>query len=113
MFEAACNCCKCSCVPQVKSSQAWDWRAELFERGWVQEWNRREKWTCPECKGKAEQIDAVELDFACKICGNTPDEYSVIDHGRGCFTQSENGGGSSFCEAHCQAKGKPDDRRTD
>lgn len=33
---------------------------------------------------------------ACKICGNWPDECGMISHGRGCYTQSEDGGGESF-----------------
>lgn len=34
----------------------------------------------------------------CKICGNTPDENGAIEHGRGCYTQSEDGGGTSFVD---------------
>jgi hypothetical protein len=37
----------------------------------------------------------------CKICGNTPDEYGAIEHGKGCHTQSEDGGGTSHVEACC------------
>lgn len=34
--------------------------------------------------------------FACKVCGNIPDETGEVDHGRGCYTQSSDGGGSSW-----------------
>ena len=33
---------------------------------------------------------------SCEICGNTPDEIGMIEHGRGCFAVSEDGGGISF-----------------
>lgn len=36
--------------------------------------------------------------LACKVCGNTPDETGEIEHGRGCYVASEDGGGSSFVE---------------
>ena len=36
--------------------------------------------------------------FACEVCGNVPDEHGVIEHGRGCYTQSSDGGGVSFVE---------------
>ena len=35
---------------------------------------------------------------ACKVCGNMPDESGALDHGRGCYTQSEDGGGTSFVD---------------
>lgn len=35
---------------------------------------------------------------ACKVCGNIPDEDGNLEHGRGCYTQSEDGGGTSFVE---------------
>lgn len=38
----------------------------------------------------------TELESGCKICGNTPDEIGMIEHGRGCFAVSEDGGGISF-----------------
>ena len=31
----------------------------------------------------------------CKVCGNTPDESGTIEHGRGCYVVSEDGGGQS------------------
>ena len=36
--------------------------------------------------------------YACDVCGNVPDEDGMIEHGRGCYTQSEDGGGVSFIE---------------
>ena len=36
--------------------------------------------------------------YACDVCGNVPDEEGVIEHGKGCYTQSEDGGGLSFVE---------------
>lgn len=33
--------------------------------------------------------------WECKVCGNVPDEDGTINHGRGCYTQSEDGGGTS------------------
>lgn len=113
MAEPPYKCCECFRVPELTTSQSWDCHLELRALGWKQSRERLEEWTCPECKETHEQIEPEELDYACKICGNTPDEYSIIRHGRGCYTQSENGGGESFCEAHYLAKGKPDDPRTD
>ena len=37
-------------------------------------------------------------EFACEVCGNVPDEYGIIEHGRGCYTQCEDGGGLSIVE---------------
>jgi hypothetical protein len=36
--------------------------------------------------------------YACKVCGNVPDEYGTIEHGRGCYVVSEDGGGESSVE---------------
>lgn len=36
--------------------------------------------------------------YACKVCGNVPDEDGMIEHGRGCFVASEDGGGTSFTD---------------
>lgn len=36
--------------------------------------------------------------YACKVCGNIPDEQGMISHGRGCYTQSADGGGESYVE---------------
>ena len=32
----------------------------------------------------------------CDVCGNWPNEDGEIEHGKGCYTQSADGGGSSF-----------------
>lgn len=37
-------------------------------------------------------------NYACKVCGNVPDEEGCIEHGRGCYTQSADGGGTSYVE---------------
>lgn len=31
----------------------------------------------------------------CDVCGNTPDEDGLINHGRGCYVEEEDGGGST------------------
>lgn len=36
--------------------------------------------------------------YACKVCGNVPDESGVIEHGRGCYVVDEDGGGTTFVE---------------
>jgi hypothetical protein len=41
---------------------------------------------------------ASEPDYACKVCGNAPDETGTLEHGRGCYTQDEDGGGSEYIE---------------
>ncbi len=35
---------------------------------------------------------------ACKVCGNIPDEDGVLEHGRGCYVESSDGGGQSFVD---------------
>lgn len=37
-------------------------------------------------------------DFACDVCGNVPDEDGILEHGKGCYTQSEDGGGYSYVD---------------
>jgi hypothetical protein len=34
-------------------------------------------------------------ESGCKVCGNTPDDTGTIEHGRGCYVVSEDGGGQS------------------
>ena len=36
--------------------------------------------------------------YACKVCGNVPDEDGTLEHGKGCYTQDVDGGGVSFVE---------------
>lgn len=35
-------------------------------------------------------------EYVCDVCGNVPDEYGELAHGRGCYTQDENGGGVEY-----------------
>lgn len=37
-------------------------------------------------------------NYCCKVCENVPDEDGCIEHGKGCYTQSEDGGGSSYVD---------------
>lgn len=41
--------------------------------------------------------------FACDICGNVPDDTGDLEHGRGCYVLSEDGGGSTFVPEIAQA----------
>ena len=48
--------------------------------------------------------------FACDVCGNIPDECGNLEHGRGCYTQSSDGGGESYVEVaddHREPETKP------
>ena len=36
--------------------------------------------------------------YACDVCGNVPDASGALEHGRGCYTQNEDGGGTSVVE---------------
>lgn len=36
--------------------------------------------------------------YACKVCQNYPDEDGELEHGKGCFVLSEDGGGSEWIE---------------
>lgn len=36
--------------------------------------------------------------FACKVCGNRPDADGLIQHGKGCYVVSEDGGGESYVD---------------
>ena len=38
------------------------------------------------------------MEYACDVCGNVPDENGLIEHGQGCYTQSEDGGGYSYVD---------------
>lgn len=46
------------------------------------------------------EFDSYEKrkDFACKVCGNVPDEDGTLRHGRGCFRVSEDGGGEEYVD---------------
>lgn len=46
-------------------------------------------------------LGAINLQLAgeeCRVCSNRADSEGVIEHGRGCYSQSENGGGISYGE---------------
>ena len=44
-------------------------------------------------------MDYEDLEeYACDVCGNIPDEEGCIEHGKGCFTQHEDGGGYSVVD---------------
>ena len=34
--------------------------------------------------------------WECKVCSNRPDADGFIEHGKGCYTMSEDGGGCEF-----------------
>lgn len=44
----------------------------------------------------ADFTESQRRTLACSVCGNWPNEEGELEHGRGCYTQSENGGGSEF-----------------
>lgn len=37
-------------------------------------------------------------EYSCKVCGNVPDVEGYIEHSKGCYVVSEDGGGESFVE---------------
>lgn len=41
-------------------------------------------------------MEADRRRHACKVCGNEPDRFGALEHGKGCYTQSEDGGGTSY-----------------
>ena len=41
-------------------------------------------------------VDFQPENHACKICENTPDRWGFLEHGKGCYTQSEEGGGEEY-----------------
>lgn len=40
--------------------------------------------------------DNERQQFACKVCGNYPNDEGELQHGRGCYVLSEDGGGSEY-----------------
>ena len=56
-------------------------------------WNTRAE-DKPQADKRALSYEERE-DYACDVCGNVPDEDGCIEHGKGCYTQSEDGGGFS------------------
>lgn len=55
----------------------------------------------------SDQPKPTAAEYECKVCGNTPDEHGHLEHGRGCYTQSEDGGGSEYIEEADQGKSQP------
>lgn len=51
--------------------------------------------------------------YACDVCGNVPDEDGCIEHGKGCYTQSEDGGGFSCVDFEDRAEDKDNETNTD
>lgn len=47
---------------------------------------------CERCEGRGFDLSP------CDVCGNTPNESGTIDHGRGCYVASEDGGGSEVAD---------------
>ena len=47
---------------------------------------------------RRERTYEERAEYACDVCGNVPDNDGVIQHGKGCYTQSADGGGESFVE---------------
>lgn len=39
-------------------------------------------------------------DFACKVCEAQPDQEGRIEHGKGCYQVSDEGGGVSYVDLH-------------
>lgn len=42
---------------------------------------------------RAELFREWQLSNACKVCQATPDQYGFREHGKGCYVNSEDGGG--------------------
>lgn len=58
----------------------------------------------------AKHADSQEREHACKVCSNWPDENGILEHGKGCYTQSEDGGGSEYIEEADKSKHADDPR---
>ena len=52
---------------------------------------------CVNC-GALRLTYAEREPYACDVCGNVPDCLGEISHGKGCYTQSEDGGGYSWVD---------------
>lgn len=63
--------------------------ARGFPAHWYGPW---EKWV-----GRSMNYEE-RSNYSCDVCGNVPDEDGVIEHGRGCYTQSDDSGGSSWVD---------------
>ena len=45
---------------------------------------------CPQCRGRKTEL------WTCKVCGNEPNEDGEVNHGRGCYQLSSDGGGTEY-----------------
>lgn len=61
----------------------------------------------PEQKVNVPLTYEERQSYACKVCGNSPDEDGWIEHGKGCYTQGEDGGGTSRVELPAQTVPRP------
>ena len=66
----------------------------------------------PKCpKEVIEEADRKSYEFrqrfACKVCGNCPDEFGELEHGRGCFVLSSDGGGSEWIDLEEETEKRP------
>jgi hypothetical protein len=54
------------------------------------------------CRGheRRPELDIVKgntiLRYECDVCGNSPDEEGLLEHGRGCYVVDSDGGGLEF-----------------
>jgi hypothetical protein len=55
------------------------------------------RYTCHACNGERISYESRAM-FACDVCGNVPNGEGVLEHGRGCFVASADGGGDSFVD---------------
>ena len=47
------------------------------------------------------------VDYSCNVCSNKPDADGCLEHGSGCYTQSEDGGGIEFIPEYVFAPAAP------
>jgi hypothetical protein len=53
---------------------------------------------CIRCMASRPRDQSQSGLHACKVCQSQPDEHGVIEHGKGCYTQNDEGGGTSYVE---------------
>jgi hypothetical protein len=93
----------------------WDLETEVFVVGKVELRKRFEAELC-ELLGEPEvpaarlpilvpcpaqlpnELVVPHAKYECKVCGNTPDDSGILEHGRGCYMVDEDGGGSEYIE---------------
>jgi len=44
-------------------------------------------------------LTLAQVRHECKVCGNTPNEEGILQHGKGCYVVSEDGGGEEYFDA--------------